>query len=236
MKKLVKKLILALNFRYLTSKSKLQKMTSISAAHDENSGFVPSLSPTTIVVNDKIAVVNELYIQRAVLEEEIQGITKDIQTKESELENIFVDKWMKQTQDAINGDETKAKTLGYDIKGEQAELNKASSTSIENSVPLIAGVSFKASLTQEIEIINSESKDYILPFDAQALELYEFIGDAEPSNIKKMTYLGPVKRGKFINHFEEADKGKIVWYIAVYRGKDSTILSGLSLKVRMSII
>jgi len=231
----MKKLILALNFRTRTSKEKIEKVGTISAAHAANAGYVPNLNPATTVVDDKLDVIKGLYASRDLKIAEVQGISEDILAKEAEVTNIVQDKWLGQTQNAIAGDMQKAKTLGYDIKGEQAQRDKESATYIATSKPLIAEITF-GSLTHNIEIINSESKDYILPIDASTLELYEYIGETCPTSIKKMTYLGPVKKGKYTSIFEEDDLGKTVWYIAVYRGKDPKKLSQLSVKMSATII
>ena len=76
-------------------------------------------------------------------------------------------------------------------------------------------------LQADLEIINDASKDALLPYGAKDLIVFLYFGDTEPTDIKKMQYLGTTKKGKITHHFNVDDIGKTVWFIAVYESKET---------------
>ncbi|MEI8203720.1 MAG: hypothetical protein WCH34_11940 [Bacteroidota bacterium] len=219
MKKLKKKLILVLNFAGLTVKQKIEKMTAIKTAHADNPTIVPNLLPTTTTVEDLITEVYGLFAEHDVVAGQLTTITSKINQKTDALVDIYVSKWATETQIAIAGDETLAKKLNYDIKGDVAPSGK-----LEDTAPSIIEISNNKHGWHDLKIINIDSQKKRLPKGALRIDIYGQTGGTEPTDLASLIangggYLGEATKGKFRHEFPSGNKGKTEFYIAVYISK-----------------
>jgi len=66
-------------------------------------------------------------------------------------------------------------------------------------------------------IINSKTDSFMLPDDADHVDIYEVVGsETAPISLKGASYLGVVKHGQFLNCFPPKMLNQVVWYIVVY--------------------
>ena len=123
-----------------------------------------------------------------------------------------------QVQAFINGNSETAKLLGYGEKGIDDGHSDVTVDSITNSRPTIEDVYSIAYLTQAVIVKNNQSGSTAKPNDVDRIEIYELMAEAMPTviDLKKWTYLGIAKRGKFLNHFLPSEYNLTVFYIAVY--------------------
>ncbi|MEI6853822.1 MAG: hypothetical protein WCL06_13330 [Bacteroidota bacterium] len=216
-KKLEKKVILTANLKGLSEAKFQQKTRSMARAELDEPSFVPNLTPSASDVIQIIDDLETLYEVRGTLQREMKVNTTRIRKKEEEIRNIITDQWMPQAQTAIGRDIVKAKRLGFGIKGQ--DKHGQSEASVNNSIPFIIRIE-SASLRHTLHIINNHHSGIILPEDADRIDVYEWVGDEEPPyDLKKLSYLGVAKSGKFVNHFEPEQREKHVWYIVVYVNK-----------------
>lgn len=218
-KKLFKKLIITTNFYGLSESELPIKMTGMATAALNNPWVVPGLYPAPDDVITLIQARQTLLIKRDLLLAEQKKITEQIHQADTNLKNIFTDLWANQLQQAIGGDESKAKLLGFGIKGVDSGHTSDVVGKAADSHPHITRIENNVHLQQTLHTFNSESGHNKLPADARQIDFYEQIGGTPPTDIKQMKHVGIAKRGKFINHFEAEDLGKTVYYIAVYIDK-----------------
>lgn len=218
-KKLSKKLIVTVNFDGLSEPKLGQKMTDMATAAQNNPTIVPGLTPTPASVLAKILARQTLLTQRDTLRASQKQNTEQIHQAETDLKNIFTDQWATQVQLAIGTDASKAKLLLFGVKGEDSGHSDVVVAKAANSHPMISRIDSNVHLQQTLHTNNSISGNNKLPDDAKQIDIYEQIGGTAPADIKLMTHVGIAKRGKFINHFEAADLGKTVFYIAAYIDK-----------------
>ena len=164
------------------------------------------------------------------LKEELEVLTEQIHNKSESIKDIFISKYAPQVQAFINGNTETAKLLGYGEKGVDDGHSDVTVDSITNSRPTIEDVYTTAYLTQAIVVKNNQSGSIAKPHDVDRIEIYELMADAMPTviDLKKWTYLGIAKRGKFLNHFSPLEYNQTVFYIAVYVPKkagESVVIS-----------
>ncbi len=218
-KKMIKKLIITTNLRNIGETNFIQKTTGIAQAVQNNPTVVPTLTPAATIVLTKIQKLSDLHIQRDNLRNAQKQNTEQIHQEESEIINIITGQWAPQVQQAIAGDESKAKLLGFGIRGLDSGHADNSIGKAAVSHPIINHIDTNVHLQQTLYTLNSVSRHNKLPKDAKQINIYMQIGGTEPTDIKQMQYAGIAKRGKFINNFKSTDVGKLVYYIAVYIDK-----------------
>ena len=79
--------------------------------------MVPGLTPAPSAVINQINALNNLFTQRDVLKAQLKQIIEQIHEGSDTITAIFMDQWRPQTQTAIGSDISKAKALGWGIKG-----------------------------------------------------------------------------------------------------------------------
>ncbi len=215
-KKLIKKLIVTVNLDGLTETERIKKMTDMAIAAQNNPTVVPGLSPTPAQVITRIQAETSLMVQRDTMRASQKQLTAQIYQADFDLKNIFTDQWAPLVQQTIGNDVSKAKLLGFGIKGMDDGSVDEEVALASNSHPIISHIDVNVHLQQTLHIKNSQSGSIKLPSDAKQIYIYEQIGGEAPTDIKQMVHAGIVNRGRFINHFDVADLGKTVYYIAVY--------------------
>jgi hypothetical protein len=221
-KKLEKELVLTVNFGGLTETDFVKKANGMVKAEVDNPTLVPGLNPATSIVQGKINNLVTYYTTRDTLRNQQKANTKLIWDTHDSIVNIITNQWRPEAQTALTGTasaEANAKLLGFGTKG----IDTGSSTLLveraATSHPVIREIDENVHLQQTLHTINSASGRNKLPADAKHIEIYEQIGGVVPTSIKTMAHVGICKHGKFINHFDIADLGKIVYYIALYVDK-----------------
>jgi hypothetical protein len=216
---MTKKLIVTANLKGLPEANFVQKITGMVQAAQANPTVVSNLTPTAAVVLTKIQGFQGLLVTRDNLRKQQKQNTELILAAETDITNIITSQWAPQVQQAIAGDASKAKLLGFGVKGEDSGHTDNVVTKAAESHPIISRVDMNIHLQHTLHVVNSQSGHTKLPDDAKQIDIYEQIGGTAPADIKLMQHIGIVKKGKFINHFEAADMGKTVFYMAVYIDK-----------------
>ena len=217
-KKLIKKLILTVNFAWLTESDLLKKFKSMWSAHNSNSDLLPTtLSPPLDETKADISDLDSLQTQRDNAISLEKSLTEKIHIKMEKIKDTFTG-YAPQVQAFINGNSETAKLLGYGEKGIDDGHSDVTVDSITNSRPTIEDVYSIAYLTQAVIVKNNQSGSTAKPNDVDRIEIYELMAEAMPTviDLKKWTYLGIAKRGKFLNHFLPLEYNLTVFYIAVY--------------------
>lgn len=214
--KLIKKLILVLQFYGLSFPQKLQKMWGIYNAHVDNPTFVPGLSPATTAVEPLLTGAQTLFDERDSLELQMKANTKSLNESETELVNIFVSSWATQTQTAADMSEERAVLLGYSIKGQTP-----AKVLTQDNFPLISSIDISIHGKHTIFCHDSLTKKVALPDGILRVDVYGQTGGIRPLDLTQLIangggYLGETTRGKFVNTLNSGDVGKTEFYILVY--------------------
>ena len=218
-KKLNKKLIVTSN---LKGKNRLQFVKAVNIkikAATDNNAIVPDLDPTPVQMQAKSDNLSGLLSLHKSLQAQMKSVIEQISQAKDDITNDINSGWVPYVQKKIAGDESKAKLLGYGVKGIDNGHSDEVVGKASNSCPFISRIDVNVHLQHTVFILNTESGKKKLPDDARQVDIYVQIGGEPPIGIKSMTYLGQAYRGKFINNFETADAGKTVYYIAVYISK-----------------
>ena len=200
-------------------------MTNMQAAAVTNPTYVSGLNPTPAEVITQIEALQGLVTLRDTLLEQVKTITEKIHLADDALTTVFTDGWAPQAQTAIAGDTTKAKTLGYGIKGTDTghtPINTAIAKVLESS-PLIGKIDINTHLQHTLHILNDATGKKKLPVGILRIDVYGVTGGNEPADLAALItagggYLGEATAGKFVNAFT-GNVGKIEYYIAVYVDK-----------------
>ena len=216
---LVKKLILALNFRGMLLLDKLQKMVAIKNAHAANSTYVPGLSPSTDDVETELENIQNMLDTCDSLEEQLSAERQKIADAVVKVEDTFVNKWASQTQSAAGMNAERAKALGYDIKGEKQPVPPST-----ESKPVIVKINVNVPGEHTILCRNSLTNKVALPPGILRIDIYGQSGGAQPANLTALIangggYLGQATRGKYVNKYNLEKQGQPEYYIAVYIDK-----------------
>ena len=186
-----------------------------TSAHD-HSDAVPGLTPEP---DDVLAMIKDreyLISERNALRDKLKTITEKIHQADSEIKDVITDQWAKQVQNSIITDDYgKALLLGFGIKGVDNGHSSNIVGKAKTSFPFIR-VEIGGSLHHILHFRNNESKKKKLPPDAKHINIYQQIGGTEPTDISQMIFLGSTTTAKYVNHFKSEDRGKTVFYIAVY--------------------
>jgi hypothetical protein len=186
-----------------------------------------------------ITTQNNYYTQRDTLMEQMKQVTENIHKNGSAINDIFIDQWRSQTQVAIGGDASKAKLLGYGIKGVDTG-HITTTVALEKGIaissrPVIVDITVNTHLMHILHIHNNITGKRRLPKGILRIDIYGQTGGAAPTDYSLMgRALGQASRGKFVHTFQLADVGKIQYYIAVYIDKktkqpvaQSLVVSGI---------
>ncbi|MGD0710242.1 MAG: hypothetical protein ABR968_03600 [Bacteroidales bacterium] len=222
-KKLVKKAVVASNLEGKTETDFVKAVEDIVQAALNNPTLVPALNPTSATVQTKATNLNTLLITRDTLRAQQKQNTELIIKAEDELKDIINRQWAPYVQIQIGGDVSKAKLLNYGVKGVDDGHTAKVITLAVDSHPLLKRIDLNIHLQQTLHFVNSNSGKNKLPADAKQIDIYEQVGGTVPTSIKTMTHVGIAKRGKFINHFDTTELGKVIYYIAVYIDKKTLL-------------
>ncbi len=234
-KKLKKKLVVTTNQKGMTESELVQDSVDKIKAMGDNNTIVPTPDPTILVMGGKAEDIQKNIIKRDLLKQELKDVTVQISSGLSDIKSKFVDKWAKQIQDAVGDDEGKVKLLKFGIKGID-DGHAEPPINVYNSRPVILKIDVGTHLQHTLEIVNSETKKISLPYKAKHTDVYAFLGDEQPSDIKKMQYLGIAQKGKFTHYLEAAELGKTIWYIVVYVDKKSIKPQQLSVAEKATVV
>jgi len=219
MKKLVKKVIVTSNLKGLSETELVKAVNDKIQAALNNTSIVPALNPTPAQMQTKTQSLSALLVTRDTLKAQQKQNTALILQATSDILNNINSQWIPYIQQQIAGDISKAKLLGFGVKGIDNGQADVVAEKAADTHPVIARMDVNAHLQQTLHIINSRSGKNKLPPDAAQIEIYQQIGGTAPTGIKTMTHAGIAKKGKFITHFDVADLGKTVYYVAVYIDK-----------------
>jgi hypothetical protein len=211
---LERKLIVTTNQDGLNQADFMNDADAKIKAQVDNSTIVPGIDPTVSSTQAKAADLRTKFNLRTSLLAQVHQVTGQINDVERELKSDFVE-WATQIQKAVAGDVNKVKLLKFGIKGVY-DGQSESPISFTNSHLVIVNVFNSGHLIHTIEAVNNLSLTSKLPFDVDHIDLYETDNEANITDLKKMIYLGVMKRSKFINHFNASELNKDFWYVAVY--------------------
>jgi len=234
-KNLKKKMIVTANQERLNEAQLLQDSQDKINAQTENPTIVPDLDPPATAVQTTLTAVRNNINKRSSLQQQLKENTNVINKDLSKIKDIFVDKWAKQIQNVIGDDVGKAKLLKFGVKGIY-DGHAAPEINVTNSHALIHNIDLNSHLVHQLFIINSMTKKIGLTQDAKQIDVYMSIGAEEPADVKKMTYLGVAKRGKFTNHFTADQVGQPVWYYVVYVPRKAGVIPECAAKVKAMIV
>ncbi len=218
LKKLIKKLIVVSGIAGLRLTDFVLKVGGFATAATANPTIAPDLDPTPVALKLSVDALEKKIEDRVELEKQVKAKTVAINNAVEEITTDINDGWCLQIQEAVNGDVEKVKLLGFSIKGEGTGgvsteiVGRASSSNA-----IISSIDSNAHMEHTIHVINSANGSVGVPPDAKSINIYMQVGGTVPPNdIDKMTYLGTIKRGKFVKEFTQDDIGKTVYYIVVY--------------------
>ncbi|MCX6706215.1 MAG: hypothetical protein NTV24_03900 [Candidatus Woesebacteria bacterium] len=208
----------------------------IAQAAIDNPTVAPTtLDPTPAALKAEVQIMAALMVAAQNLVQQLRNNTELINKSLKIINDFIVSGWVPEIQKKVTNPED-IKLLGFGIKG-VFDGHSGSGVSITNSKPDISNVEYRH-LEHILTFRNNITGHIGLPYDGLRIDIYEYIGTTEPTDIKKMTYIGSASRGKFTNHFTEDQLGQKVWYIAVYVGKKSAAdgSSELSVKVQATVV
>jgi len=185
------------------------------------------LNPTPAAMATKLGEFDTLVATGESLRLARLANSEQIGAKRKEINDNIVSDWMPTIQTRCAGDVAKAKGLGFGVKG-QYDAQSQSPLSVTNSYPVIVDCDYNVPMHHTIYVINNVSEEYTIPDDGENMQVYETMDEACTTDIEKMSHLGRVKNGKFVNHFKPDEKGKDVWYVVVYVPKDENVAPILS--------
>ena len=226
-----KKLIITSNLSGKHGARFIEKADTMVKGVVDNSTIVPAIDPATTVVEAKLVAMGALIASRTTHENTAKEITVQILAMEADIDNDITSQWVGQVQKAVKGDLAKVKLLGFGAKGIYTGKTPAKAIvgNAYDSFPAIIEIDFKVHLRHIVLTRNSANGKKATPKDARSLEIYMQIGGlTPPTETSKMSHLGSATRGNIVHTFDEADLGKIVYYIAVYidrKTKKQLILS-----------
>ena len=227
-----KKINLVPNFHGKSQDQKLDESQTI-AQKQSDTGYVTTLVPTADEMLHKIADVRTQKAKRLVLITETKTVTQQINTDINTITDTITHAWAAATEAVIGRNVDQAIELGYDIKGIVGGKIAKTKVLISESKLVIKEVENSGHLMHSIFIINSKTNSFILPDDADHVDIYEVVGsETAPISLKGATYLGVVKHGQFINCFPPEMINQVIWYIVVYVPKKKGTPVELSLAVK----
>ena len=179
---------------------------------------VATVLPAPLTIKTKLGVIKGWGEEKKQASNLLKSINEKINAGVREVRIVINGPWCSQVEATPGITAAGVKLINMRVKGEVTDgvdtkvVGRAS-----NSNPMIAKIETDVHMKHTIHIINSVSGKVGVPDDAESLIIYMQVGGVEPpTDINKMTYLGKVKRGKYVNGFTQDDVGKTVYYICVY--------------------
>jgi hypothetical protein len=227
----VKKLILTTNFKDMTVEEIIAKIKAMIKAEVDNPTYVPDIKPAPDEVTTKLTQVENLTLANKVLMQQHKDNTGKIKDIIKDVKNDMTSKWANQAQNAPNMDKNRAASLGFGVKGID-DGHAEPEVTVTNSHPGIQKIDLNSPQVHTLFFRNNITGKRGLPKDAREIEVYAFIGAEPPDDYKKMTYLGPAVKGKYINRFTPDQAGQTVWYFAIYAPRKKNIVAETASKVK----
>ena len=214
-----KMFILTSNLGKLAKGDFAKKARGYVTAMTSHPTYVPDIKPTVEEAEIEVAKLETLHTTKGEIAKAGKANTADIKAQEKVVKKIITYEWMSQAQEALNGDESKAKELGYGIKGVDNGTSAPTIGKAKSSHAIVTKIETEVSLQHTVHTVNNETLSQELPDGVETLNIYEQIGGVSPISTDGMDFLGIVKNGRYINSFAVADKGKVVYYIFCYTEK-----------------
>jgi len=214
-----KMFILTSNLGKLTKGLFVTKARGYVTAMKSHLEYVPDISPTVEEADTQVTKLETLHKTKGEIAKAGKANTADIMAQKLVVKKIITYEWMSQAQDALDGDESKAKDLGYGIKGVDNGTSAPTTGKAKTSNAIVTKIDTEVSLQHTIHAVNNETMSHVLPIGVESLNIYEQIGGVVPASIDGMDLIGIVKNGKFINSFAVEDIGKTAYYILCYTDK-----------------
>ena len=218
-KLLNKMFILTSNLGKLVSSAFATKAKGYVTAMGSHPTYVPDLKPTVEEAEIEVTKLETLHTTKGEIAKAGKANTADIKAQVKKVKKIITYEWMSQAQEALNGDESKAKDLGYGIRGIDNGTSLPTIGKAKSSYAIVTKIETEVGLQHTIQIVNNETMSTVLPDGVESLNIYEQIGGVSPISTDGMEMLGIVKNGRFINSFDVADIGKMAFYILCYTDK-----------------
>ena len=218
-KVLNKMFILTSNLGKLTSGAFAKKAKGYVTAMGSHPTYVPGLKPTVEDAEIEVAKLETLQETKGEIAKAGKANTADIKAQVKKVKKIITYEWMSQAQEALNGDESKAKDLGYGIRGIDNGTSAPTIGKAATSHAIVTKIETEVALQHTVHAVNNETMSSVFPEGVESLNIYEQIGGVSPISIEGMDMIGIVKNGKFINSFAVEDIGKTVYYILCYTDK-----------------
>jgi len=214
-----KMFILTSNLGKLTKGLFVTKARGYVTAMKSHTDYIPDIKPTVEEADVEVAKLENLQKAKGEIAKAGKANTADIKAQEKVVKKIITYEWMSQAQEALDGDESKAKDLGYGIKGVDNGTSAPTIGKAKSSHAIVSTIDTEVSLQHTVHVVNNETLSTVLPDGIENLNIYEQIGGVAPVSTDGMDLLGIVKNGRYINSFEVADIGKTVYYILCYTDK-----------------
>jgi len=189
------------------------------AAMGSHPTYIPNLKPTVEEADIEVTKLETLQITKGEIAKAGKANTADIKAQIIAVKKIITYEWMSQAQEALNGDESKAKDLGYGIRGIDNGTSAPTIGKAKSSHAIVTKIETEVSLQHTVHTVNNETMSTVLPDGVESLNIYEQIGGVSPISTDGMEMLGIVKNGRYINSFAVADIGKTAYYILCYIAK-----------------
>ena len=218
-KVLNKMFILTSNLGKLAKGDFSKKARGYVTAMTSHPTYVPDLKPTVAEADIEVAKLETLHTKKGEIAKAGKANTADIKAQEKKVKKIITYEWMSQAQEALNGDESKAKELGYGVKGLDNGTSTPTIGKAKSSHAIVTKIETEVGLQHTVHLVNNETMSTILPDGVETLNFYEQIGGVSPISTDSMELLGIVKNGRYINSFQVADIGKTAFYIFCYTAK-----------------
>ncbi len=227
-KKLKKEVLVTANQSDLTeSEFMTDSYDKIGAATDHSS--IVTLDPLPAAVKTMLDGLAAKMSKKVALEQEHKSLTTEIHEGSDDVRKIFARQWAVQIETAIGDDYSQAQLFKFGIKNVDNGKTDNPLATAANSLPVITRILNDVEMQHTIFFLNSLTGNVAIPDGGDHIDVYEWTGEGmPPRDLKKLTYLGVAKYGKFVNIFAPDDKGKTIWYIAVYVSKKTKTANQLS--------
>ncbi len=228
-----KKVVVITELSHKKDKDFLQDSKSKTQALIDKSTYVPDLHPAA---DDTMTIINLAEgkrITRDLKLAEAQALTISINNDRRTI-NDTMGSYASQIQDVLSDDIPKILELKFGVKN--LDTPPVPEISVTNSIPVVTSAETLIPLHHTVHFGNSLSDKVVVPEDASYIELYETFDAASAGDLHKMAFLGKAKHGKYVNHFDLADEGKIVYYVARYVAKKAGVETGVSVVFKAKVI
>jgi len=228
-----KKVIVITELSNKKDKDFMQNSKSKTQALIDKSTYVPGLHPAADDTMTEINLAEGELITRDLKLAEAQALTVSFNKRRRTI-NDTMGSYASQIQDVLSDDIPKILELKFGVK--DLVTPPIPEISVTNSIPVITSAETVIPLHHTVHFGNSMSDKVVVPEDATCIELYETFDVASAGDIRKMSHLGKAKHGKYVNHFDLADEGKTVYYMATYIAKKAGVETGVSVVFKAKVI